>query len=301
MKITEEISEKALLRWLSCGKYKCKTCEGKYPRHGPYIYISGRYIGRLKMPAPVSEVEIWSVKTISSLIKEADPYVLFSGGRDSLVTLHIVSKVAEVFGKNVTAIHVDTTVSTPGNREYVEEVCKNIEVKLVTLKPRMDYFSLVEKWGFPTATRRWCCYHLKIEPIKNFISKVPGTKVIFDGIRAEESHRRRNYPVIGFHKHFRCLCCHAIFTWSSDDVKSYIAKNGLRENPLYKLFPRASECWCTAFKTVNQFKALKLHFPDLFSKFVELESKLKGGGSALYKNGSKVFLRDLDSQDIRHK
>jgi 3'-phosphoadenosine 5'-phosphosulfate sulfotransferase (PAPS reductase)/FAD synthetase len=260
-----------------------------------------QHISRLKVLTPISGKEVWSVNIISSLVEEADPYVLLSGGRDSLVTLHIVSKVAEAFGKKVIAIHVDTTASTPGNREYVEEVCRNLGAELVILKPKRDYFTLVERWGFPTPTRRWCCYYLKVEPIKDFITKVQAAKVIFDGIRAEESRRRRNYPVIGFHKHFKCLCCHAIFTWSSEEIKSYMAKNGLSENPLYKLFPRASECWCTAFKTLDQFRVLKLYYPDFFNRLVELESKLKGGGSALYKNGRKVFLKDLSPQDAKNK
>jgi len=292
---------RALLEWVSCGKHNCKTCKGRHSRHGPYLYYSGNYVGRLKIANPVLEKEIWSVNVVSPLIKEADPYVLFSGGRDSLVTLHLVSKVAEAFRKRVVAIHVDTTVSTPGNREYVEDVCREIGVKLVILQPKRDYFTLVERWGFPTPTRRWCCYSLKIEPIKDFLNKIQGAKVIFDGIRSEESFKRRGYPIIGFHKHFRCLCCHTIFTWSSEDVKRYIAKNGLRENPLYRFFPRASECWCTAFKTIDQFRALSLHYPEFFNKLVELESRLKGGGSALYKNGRKVFLKTLISQDLRHK
>jgi len=134
---------------------------------------------------------------------------------------------------------------------------------------------------------------LKIEPIKEYLRKVPDKKVVFDGIRAEESPKRRNYPEIGYHRHFKCQCCHVIFYWTSKDVKDYIEKYELKENPLYEVLPRASECWCTAFKTVNQFKALKKHFPELFIKFVEAESKLRTKGSALFKNGKKIYLRDL--------
>jgi len=62
------------------------------------------------------------------------PIVLFSGGRDSLVTLHVVRSLAE----KVTAIHVDTTVSTPGNLEYVKRICDELDVELVILRPKTD-------------------------------------------------------------------------------------------------------------------------------------------------------------------
>ena len=188
----------------------------------------------------------------------------------------------------------DTTIATPGNLEYVQSICKELDVKLSVIRPRKDFFTLVEKWGFPTVTRRWCCYHLKIEPLKLFFrnTNVDHTLVI-DGIRANESPRRKTYPVLGIHKHFKCLNYHPIFNWNSRDVKIYIKKHKLRENPLYNIFPRATECWCTAFKSVKQFRLLKEYFPDLFQKFVEAEMKLKSGGSALFKNGKRIYLRNL--------
>ena len=51
------------------------------------------------------------------LMKKLEPYVLYSGGRDSLVALHITAKLAESLHKQVHVLHVDTTASTPGNRE----------------------------------------------------------------------------------------------------------------------------------------------------------------------------------------
>jgi len=242
------------------------------------------------MVSPVKDKQL-----VAQLLERYKPLVLFSGGRDSLVALHLVKSVSDEVGKEVTAIHVDTTVSTPGNLEYVERICRNLEVKLVVLRPIKDFFCLAERWGFPTATRRWCCYHLKIEPIKRYLKEygTPETEIIFDGIRASESSKRKSYPILGYHRHFKRLCCHPIFHWSSQDVKEYIKEHCLEENPLYQIFPRASECWCTAFKTVEQFRMLKKHFPELFSKFVEAESKLKTGGSALFRGGRRIYLRDL--------
>lgn len=221
-------------------------------------------------------------------------YCLFSGGRDSLVALHISREVGELLSIPLEAVHVDTTVSTPGNLEYVKGVCEALRVKLTIVTPRHDFFTYVKKWGFPTATRRWCCYHLKIEPLKDYFSSREDRQgLIVDGIRSGESQRRKTFPKLGFHRHFKRLCYHPIFDWTKQNVLDYISHHNLPVNPLYDKFPRATECWCTAFKTVEQFKTLKENFPELFAKFVEAEGMLKPGRSALYKNGKRIYLRDL--------
>ncbi|MEM3871938.1 MAG: phosphoadenosine phosphosulfate reductase family protein [Nitrososphaeria archaeon] len=236
------------------------------------------------------------ISEFSKIVKEnniKNIYSLFSGGRDSLVALHITNIFCKKYNVKLKAVYVDTTISTPGSMEYVKEVCDSINVHLDVVKPRQDYFKLVEKWGFPTATRRWCCYHLKIEPLKTYFTTQLQDRIVVDGIRMKESFKRKSFPKIGFHKHFKCLCYHPIFEWDKDDVLNYIKEFDLKENPLYKFYPRATECWCPAEKTVNQFKQLKKTHPELFNKLVELEGRLRNGGSALFKGGKKIYLKEL--------
>ena len=102
-------------------------------------------------------------------MKKLEPYVLYSEGRDSIVALHITAKLPESLHKQVHALHVDTTASTPGNREYAERSCKDLGVESIMLKPKVDYFTLVEKWGFPVMTRRWCKRYLKVFPVRDFL------------------------------------------------------------------------------------------------------------------------------------
>ncbi|MEM2261200.1 MAG: phosphoadenosine phosphosulfate reductase family protein [Candidatus Bathyarchaeia archaeon] len=221
-------------------------------------------------------------------------YCLFSGGKDSLVALHISKKMGEQLSIPLEAVHVDTTISTPGNLEYVKEICKTLHVKLTIVRPRCDFFTYVKKWGFPTVTRRWCCYHLKIEPLKDYFFRREDRRgLIVDGMRRDESQRRKTFPKLSFHKHFKRLCYHPIFDWSKQNVLDYISYHNLPVNPLYDKLPRATECWCTAFKTVKQFKTLKENFPELFMKFVEVEGMLKLGRSALFRNGKRIYLKDL--------
>jgi len=243
----------------------------------------------------IMDLEADTLREIRPLIKTYNVYVLFSGGKDSLVSLHIVSRAARSLGKNVTAVYANTTASIPDNTKYVRKICKKLGVKLRIAQPKESYFNLVRQWGFPTIGRRWCCYHLKIEPLKMFFSENPDPlKIVFDGIRADESARRQEFPRLGYHKHFDCLCYHPIFYWTDEDVKGYAQKHGLFLNPLYGLgFRRASECWCPVFKTLWQFQSLKQFYPEFYRKLVKLESELRSGGSMIYRNGRRIYLRDL--------
>jgi len=242
----------------------------------------------------LAKLEKQSITEARTVLTGSDPYVLFSGGKDSLVSLHLCKRVATDIGSEIKAVYVDTTASIPDNLKYVKSTCQRLRIDLEILRPNPGYFSLVEKWGFPTVRRRWCCYHLKIKPLKDYLLSQANSRFVVDGIRAEESDRRRQFPKIGFHRHFRCLCYHIIFNWTKTDTMQYISRHKLPLNPLYsKGFFRASECWCPVYKTVKQFISLKKHYPTFFEELVVLESKLRGGGSALFKNGKKVYLRNL--------
>ncbi len=92
-------------------------------------------------------------------------YVMFSGGKDSLVALHLTKSI---FQEKTKALFINTGIPTPGVIDYVKETCKELNVELTILEPKYDYFELVNKIGFPTITRRWCKYYLKLKPLKEF-------------------------------------------------------------------------------------------------------------------------------------
>lgn len=120
------------------------------------------------------------------------PYVLFSGGRDSLVALHLTKKACSSIGIETKAIHIDTTVETPGNLEYVRDICTSMDIELFLVKPRLSYFEMVRRWGFPTMSRRWCKWRLKIRPTRRFIRSLAlKDLVLVDGLRSSESWIRK--------------------------------------------------------------------------------------------------------------
>jgi len=230
---------------------------------------------------------------LRKILNGAKCFVLTSGGKDSLATLVYTKKVAEEAGVELSAIHVDTTVGFPEVTKYVRKVCRQLGVKLSIVRPEKDFFDLASDWGIPSFRFRWCCRELKIKPIQDFLAKIPGRKVVIDGIRAEESNLRAKYLPIWYHPSFKCLSVSPIFRWTKKQVERYVDSANLPENPVRQL-GCSGECWCGAYKTQSDFLKLKEIKPELFDKLSNLEEQSPTGYTFLYKKGQRLPLRDLE-------
>jgi len=234
------------------------------------------------------------IKYVRIIIKSKLPYVLFSGGKDSLAVLSLVKRACDSLRWEPEAIHVDTTIAIPDNLKYVREICERLGVKLNVVRPKETFFELALRKGFPTFRRRWCCEYLKLRPVCEFLKDKSSSRIVFDGIRLEESPRRKGLPYREWKDFLNCYLYHPILEWTSRDVKDYLAEEKLPINPLYsKGFKRAAECWCGLYKSVEEFKLLRQHYPDIFNNLLNLENSMRKGGSFLFIHGKRIYLRDI--------
>jgi 3'-phosphoadenosine 5'-phosphosulfate sulfotransferase (PAPS reductase)/FAD synthetase len=231
---------------------------------------------------------------VRKLLAFGTPYVLFSGGKDSLCLLHYLKGIADECGVHITAIHADTTAGFPEVEKYVRKVCRILQIELHVVRPRRDFFETAKKWGIPGPKSRWCCETLKVAPIRRFLQGNDHQKIIFDGIRAAESSARSKYTPVWFHPSFKCLSASPIFYWSDKKVKSYIEQSGLPRSPAEKLGTSA-ECWCGAYQGRADFEALLSIHPEIFQKLVDVEKAQKGKYTFLYEKGKNIRLEALRS------
>jgi 3'-phosphoadenosine 5'-phosphosulfate sulfotransferase (PAPS reductase)/FAD synthetase len=231
-------------------------------------------------------------KDVLRTLRLGQPFVLFSGGRDSLCTLEYMRKLGKRAGVEITALHVDTTAGFPEVEQYVKRVCRKLAVRLVTVRPERDYFETAKKWGIPGVRSRWCCETLKVAPMRKYLAGIDKPKVIYDGIRAAESAVRATYVPVWFHPAFRCFSVSPIFYWSDRKVDGYIQRSGLPENPTLQL-GCSGECWCGAYKSRADFEGLLEVHPEIFDKLVKVEKAQRGKYTFLYENGQRVPLTSL--------
>ncbi|HUW19656.1 MAG TPA: phosphoadenosine phosphosulfate reductase family protein [Sedimentisphaerales bacterium] len=234
---------------------------------------------------------------VLKLLRLGSPFILFSGGKDSLCLLEYMRRLARHANKEITALHADTTAGFPEVEEYVHKVCRKLKVPLVTLRPHRDYFETAKRWGIPGVRSRWCCETLKVAPMRRFLATVEGPKVIFDGIRAAESNIRATYVPVWFHPAFRCISVSPIFGWSDAKVLNYIQRHNLPKSPAQHLNTSA-ECWCGAYKCKADFEALLDIHPEIFDKLVDVEKAQRGKYTFIFENGKRIPLASLKSQKL---
>ncbi|RJS88309.1 hypothetical protein CW705_09195 [Candidatus Bathyarchaeota archaeon] len=241
-----------------------------------------------------------SIKDIIKLIKKCQKYynvfVNFSGGRHSLVVLHLALKAL----REVKAVYIDTTITLPECNQYVNEVCERWGVELITLKREdIDFWDLVTKWGFPHRRFRWCMREFKSTPLRMFNDYTDERCLHLTGVTLSESNdRKRVYSIRGmlhFNANIHSYVLHPILYWDERMVDKYIRKYGLPVNPCYSIYGREGNCYYCPFITdKDYYLKLSERHPSLFKKIVEAEMSMKKGGAAIYLGrGKRLHIKDL--------
>ena len=203
----------------------------------------------------------------------------FSGGKDSLVATHYVLSELDGFKSHDVEKYVvfaDTTVMCPGTVEFVKDVSQQYGWNLKILKPQVDFWTLVGEQGYPMPSmcRRWCCFKLKLEPIRDFVRGLNPQRAEVTGLRRDESIRRRKLPELFFLKKSWVWKYAPIINWTEKDVLRYMRAHDLPMPPHYRLGIKET-CLCGAFSNKKQMMIVRGRFPEFFQKFVELEALFK--------------------------
>lgn len=144
----------------------------------------------------------------------------YSGGKDSDVILQLAKEA----GIKFTARYKNTTIDPPGTIKH----CKENGVEI--LQPKIKFFDIVKRWGYPNAFQRSCCKKLKKYPTES--------NLVILGIRRVESVKRKklykepiNCKIYSKNKHVQQIL--PILEWTDNDVKDFIQDRDIRLHPLY--------------------------------------------------------------------
>ena len=219
--------------------------------------------GRLKelRPLPLQDKEALALRVIDALLAATDKVaVAFSGGRDSLVALHLTLRRLP----NVLVVFTNTTIEFPETVSYVRRLAQEWQLNYRELRPRRNFWELSRQRGLPIGGRgngyflkelseaanvklsNACCNQLKITPARQFY-KEEGTEGAVTGLRTEESLMRRlnfaDYGALRWSRDYGALVSWPLFAWRREDVEAYVAQHGLLVNPLYSMGHERVGCW----------------------------------------------------------
>lgn len=203
-------------------------------------------------------------------------FVSFSGGKDSTVVSHLVTKA--LGSRKVLHIFGDTTLEHDLTYEYKKRFIKNEEtvgIPMISAKNNEKNFEeLCEVVGPPSRVMRWCCTVFKTGAITRKISAAFKNKtniLTFYGIRRSESASRDKYdresdsPKIA-----KQTVVSPIIDWIDFDVWLYILTEDIDFNEAYELGYSRVGCWCCPNNgSWSEFLA-KVHMYDKYYKWREL-------------------------------
>jgi phosphoadenosine phosphosulfate reductase len=208
----------------------------------------------------------FKVKQAREIIKSANQIfgreiaIAVSGGKDSLVCLHIALEV----NPDILVLYNNTTVEFPETLGYMEKLKKEWNLHLQVTKGGSPYFQAVKEKGWATHENRWCCRPYKDEPAFVFLSQQGFKAEITGTTRTESIYRRSLSPVKMPKKEPYLIRVNPIYDWNEWEVWRYIRENNLPYNPLYDVGYRRIGCWCCPINGPTHYKRLKRTHPKLY-------------------------------------
>lgn len=203
--------------------------------------------------------------------------VSYSGGKDSLAVLHLVSECMDDYE----LLFADTGIEFPETVQNALEIAELYGKPLRSISSGNAFWDSIVNFGPPSVEARWCCKVCKLGPITQIIDEnYEDGCLTFIGQRKYESDTRAKSesvwknPWVG-----NQVAAAPIQNWTAMHVWLYLFKNKLPYNPLYeKGFDRIG-CWLCPSCSLADLIRLKDTHPEMEKRLNDyLLSYAKGMG-----------------------
>jgi len=200
------------------------------------------------------ETSINAIK--EGISKSKRPCVAFSGGKASLVALHLTLHLKP----DVMVLFNNTTNEFHETVKYVRDLARKWKLRFYEVKPKLNYWQVVKKHGFPHQQRYKfgepkCCQILKTDPAVEFYRK-KHIDCVITGIQASESGARllltaqkgiifESESIGNARLPRKIIRINPVCYWLDKDLWEYIERYNIPVNPVYEKYG-IDRCGCVA-------------------------------------------------------
>ncbi len=187
--------------------------------------------------------------------------VSFSGGKDSLVVVDLVSSVTKGFS----ALYIDTGLEHPQTVDYVKRFTAKRGIPLLTANAGDAFDDNFDAFGPPAKDFRWCCKVCKLAPVTNLIAqRFPEGTITVEGNRRLEAFSRAHTDLLEENPFVPGqTIVNPIRDWSAFDVWLYIITRDLPYNPLYDEDIERVGCWMCPSSLASECVEISRLNPEL--------------------------------------
>ncbi len=220
------------------------------------------------------------------LEKSSNPYVSFSGGKDSEVVLHLVLQQRP----DIKVIYINQGAEYPETREFIDRIKEEWGINLLETEGP-NVLDVMEEYGAhgAKATKEYkpgeIGWQVFYEPLFKKLDEL-GLDAVFMGLRKEENlHRLYSLTrrgEVAWCKYDETWHINPIANWKVEDVWAYITSNDLPYNSIYyknRFRPRndirVSPFAGDTYATYGKFLELKYYHPDIFTELVKRFPNIK--------------------------
>jgi len=191
--------------------------------------------------------------------------VSFSGGKDSLVSLHLTLRSLG----DCPLLFNDTGIELPETVKIVHEVADHYGLDLEVAEAGNAFWESVKFYGPPARDYRWCCKVAKLVPLaRKILKNYPSGILNIVGQRAYESLDRARSPRIWRNKWIPTITSISpIQYWNQLAIWLYIFRNKLKANPLYYVGFDRIGCYMCPASRLAEFEVVKKTHPTLWNKW----------------------------------
>lgn len=195
-----------------------------------------------------------------------------SGGKDSLYMLKLILSNLDKYPLDG-VVHFELEIDYPWIKnviDYMESECKKHGITFIRIKPRVSWYTLYEKYGYPSRRCRWCNNKYKLDAqsqLEEMLSEQGLLCIHYIGFCADEKKRfekRKSaniteiYPLADFG-----IEESVILDW---------AKNIEVFNDFYKINNRCGCMYCPQMSMI-EYAYIYKYYPEHFNFVMEAMKK----------------------------